>query len=99
MEKKYQIIFLGCGSSSSTPTISCLLDKEKAYECNCEDAIKDPNSIYNRLNPSIFIKSKTQNILVDCGKTFRTAVLKHLLPNSVKILFHSNFNVSLKISL
>ena len=59
MNMDIEVIFLGTGSSSSSPSIKCLINEKKNYECHCKEALENPNSRANRLNPSILIKSKS----------------------------------------
>jgi phosphoribosyl 1,2-cyclic phosphodiesterase len=72
-----ELIFVGCGSSCCTPAAHCLI--ERPVVCSvCIDALK-PNSRNARCNPSVLLKHKSGvNILFDCGKTFRSAVLRVL---------------------
>nr|CCA24935.1 conserved hypothetical protein [Albugo laibachii Nc14] len=77
LESRMEVHVLGCGPSSSVPSMRCLLSSE----CNvCKEAYENPTSMNHRLNPSILIRVKsgngTRNILIDCGKTFRQAALR-----------------------
>jgi phosphoribosyl 1,2-cyclic phosphodiesterase len=88
MPQKADIIFMGTGSSSGTPSIRCAMGKNT--DCvACSSALADPESKNNRGNPSILIKlhpdtdscsgdeSKPyRNVLIDVGKTFKRAALK-----------------------
>ncbi|KAL0592504.1 hypothetical protein ABG067_000068 [Albugo candida] len=72
-----EVYVLGCGPSSSVPSMRCLLSSG----CDvCKEAYENPTSRNHRLNPSILIRVKsskgTRNILIDCGKTFRQASLR-----------------------
>jgi phosphoribosyl 1,2-cyclic phosphodiesterase len=90
-----RLVIVGSGSSSSTPKIDCVANKRPCPAC--VDALRLGHGSKNhRLNPSLLIQvtqpslspdgssvQKTYNVLVDCGKTFREAALKVLVPNSV----------------
>ncbi|KAG7393836.1 hypothetical protein PHYPSEUDO_000013 [Phytophthora pseudosyringae] len=70
-----EVVILGCGTSSSVPSMRCLVGKG----CDvCREAQANPDSKNRRLNPSLLIRNlKTDtNILLDCGKTFREAALR-----------------------
>ncbi|CAK4922913.1 unnamed protein product [Aphanomyces euteiches] len=65
--------FLGTGGSAGIPSIRCLLSGELCAVCH--DAHTNPHSKNRRNNPSLLIRYDSKNVLVDCGKTFREAVL------------------------
>ncbi|DBA04007.1 TPA: hypothetical protein N0F65_009354 [Lagenidium giganteum] len=70
-----EVVVLGCGPSSSVPSIRCLLTRS----CHiCTEAHENPHSKNRRLNPSILVKlvDANKSILIDCGKTFRESVLR-----------------------
>jgi phosphoribosyl 1,2-cyclic phosphodiesterase len=70
-----EVVILGCGTSSSAPSMRCLLGRGCAV---CREAQANPDSKNRRLNPSLLLRNletKT-NVLVDCGKTFREAALR-----------------------
>lgn len=80
---KSRIIFLGTGNSTGNPRMSCLTDPKKP---NCRvsrlamDGSPDCNRNY-RCSPSMLIQynnsdAGVKNILVDCGKHFREAMLR-----------------------
>ncbi|KAG6974577.1 hypothetical protein JG687_00000259 [Phytophthora cactorum] len=65
-----EVVILGCGASSSSSSMRCLLGKS----CHiCREAQANDDSIPRN------IKTNT-NVLVDCGKTFREAALR-VFPN------------------
>jgi phosphoribosyl 1,2-cyclic phosphodiesterase len=86
---RWEIIVLGCGSSSAVPKISCRLSGAK---CACNQTPQAPQNV--RLNPSILIRKvfssptpsgRTDfNILVDCGKTFRESALKYFPMHGIR---------------
>ncbi|EGZ15752.1 hypothetical protein PHYSODRAFT_262111 [Phytophthora sojae] len=69
------VVILGCGTSSSSPSMRCLLGKGCYI---CREAQANPDSKNRRLNPSLLIRNlqTNANVLVDCGKTFREAALR-----------------------
>lgn len=71
-----RVIVLGCGSSSSVPSIRCLMSKKSCIVC--EEAYDNPLSKNRRGNPSILVCLEENCVLIDCGKTFREAVLRHI---------------------
>ncbi|KAI9915404.1 hypothetical protein PsorP6_008120 [Peronosclerospora sorghi] len=70
-----EVIVLGCGPSSSVPSMRCILKQNCAV---CLEAHVNPNSKNRRLNPSLLVRNLTTNtnVLIDCGKTFREAALR-----------------------
>ncbi|RLN20202.1 hypothetical protein BBJ28_00002553 [Nothophytophthora sp. Chile5] len=70
-----EVVVLGCGPSSSVPSVRCLLTKDCAV---CHEAHANPDSKNRRLNPSLLVRNlhANTNVLVDCGKTFREAALR-----------------------
>ncbi|KAL3671479.1 hypothetical protein V7S43_003401 [Phytophthora oleae] len=70
-----EVVVLGCGPSSSVPSMRCVLSKECAV---CHEAHANPDSKNRRLNPSLLVRNlKTdKNVLIDCGKTFRESALR-----------------------
>ena len=60
--------------------------------------MKNPSSLNNRLNPSILIKNveTNENVLVDMGKTFREASLKHFQNNQISHIDKGFFFISKK---
>ncbi|CAH0475883.1 unnamed protein product [Peronospora belbahrii] len=70
-----EVIVLGCGPSSSVPSMRCILSQNCAV---CLEAHTNPNSKNRRLNPSLLVRNliTDTNILIDCGKTFREAALR-----------------------
>jgi hypothetical protein len=81
----WQVLVLGSGSSASTPKINCVITKRTKCVCNAVPF----NPFNHRLNPSILLFNRSEEdmartaILVDCGKTFREAVIKHFPPNGI----------------
>lgn len=71
-----EIVVLGCGPSTSVPSLRCLVSTELCRVCS--EAQANPSSKNRRLNPSILVRNLAtqKNILVDCGKTFREAALR-----------------------
>eukprot|EP00052_Salpingoeca_macrocollata_P002687 m.31791 g.31791 ORF g.31791 m.31791 type:complete len:404 (+) comp12549_c0_seq1:259-1470(+) len=76
---KDRILMLGVGSSTCTPSLSCL-SWDRTKECKvCFDAVQNPESRNRRNNVSMLITftdhlQNEKHILIDCGKTFRLAV-------------------------
>lgn len=70
-----EVVVLGCGPSSSVPSMRCVLSKTCAV---CVGAYADPDSKNRRLNPSLLVRNlkADKNVLIDCGKTFREAALR-----------------------
>lgn len=70
-----EVVVLGCGPSSSVPSMRCVLNQNCVV---CLEAHTNPDSKNRRLNPSLLVRNlKTDtNVLVDCGKTFREAALR-----------------------
>ncbi|CAI5703310.1 unnamed protein product [Peronospora effusa] len=69
------VVVLGCGPSSSVPSMRCILSQNCAV---CLEAHTNPDSKNRRLNPSLLVRNLTTktNVLIDCGKTFREAALR-----------------------
>ncbi len=61
-----KITFLGTGTSTGIPQIAC-----KCAVCTSSDT-RD-----NRLRASVWVETKGQNILIDCGPDFRQQMLRH----------------------
>ncbi|KAG7393837.1 hypothetical protein PHYPSEUDO_000014 [Phytophthora pseudosyringae] len=70
-----EVVVLGCGPSSSVPSMRCVLSKKCAV---CHEAHTNADSKNRRLNPSLLVRNRKtdQNVLIDCGKTFREAALR-----------------------
>jgi len=80
-----EIIFIGSGSSSGTPRVACIAKKEITCEV-CKDSV-NPGSKNKRRNPSIMIRYKKKwNIVIDCGKTFREAMLDLILQHKISVI-------------
>ncbi|CAI5740324.1 unnamed protein product [Hyaloperonospora brassicae] len=77
-----EVIVLGCGPSSSVPSMRCVLRQDCAV---CLEAHANPHSKNRRLNPSLLVRNLAThtNVLVDCGKTFREAALRFFPPLGV----------------
>eukprot|EP01122_Echinamoeba_exundans_P005412 TRINITY_DN15570_c0_g1_i1.p1 TRINITY_DN15570_c0_g1~~TRINITY_DN15570_c0_g1_i1.p1 ORF type:complete len:325 (+),score=21.54 TRINITY_DN15570_c0_g1_i1:361-1335(+) len=71
------LIFVGAGSSTGTPRATCLMKHPVACKV-CSDAIK-PGSKNRRKNPSLLVRYRNKDILIDCGKTFRDSFLAVML--------------------
>jgi len=84
ISKSSYILFLGSGCSASVPELGCVLRGPCSI---CSDGLSNSKSKNNRLNPSLLIQCKQanreNNILVDCGKTFREAALRWFRSNNV----------------
>jgi len=86
------VIFIGSGSSSGTPKIGCI-QSDKPCDV-CADSVK-VNSKNRRRNPSLMIQYKKKNIMIDCGKSFRDAIVDCILKHRIVgidavILTHSH---------
>lgn len=99
-----EVVVLGCGPSSSVPSIRCLLAATPQACRVCHEAHANPLSRNRRLNPSILVRNlahgSERNLLVDCGKTFREAALRVLPPLGVSavhgvLLTHGHADASL----
>lgn len=77
-----EVIFLGTGASTGVPVIAC-----KCKTCKSK-------SRYNkRLRPSILIKHKGENILVDAGPDIRQQALKYKINKlDAVIITHAHFD-------
>jgi phosphoribosyl 1,2-cyclic phosphodiesterase len=72
-----EVIVVGCGSSCGVPAANCLV-KRPVTCAVCADAQRI-GSRNARCNPSMLVKHRSGvNILIDCGKSFRHAMLKVL---------------------
>jgi phosphoribosyl 1,2-cyclic phosphodiesterase len=77
-----RVVILGSGSSVSLPVLSCF-----SSDCRCCTlARSDPHNKNRRLNTSVLIQSGSNNILVDCGKTFYNSALNFLVPLQITSL-------------
>lgn len=78
-----EVVVLGCGPSSSVPSVRCLLTRADCAVCR--GAQLDPASKNRRLNPSLLVRdlARNKNVLVDCGKTFRETALRLFPPLGV----------------
>ncbi|CAG8478748.1 6508_t:CDS:2 [Acaulospora morrowiae] len=75
-----EIIFLGTGTSSGVPTISCLTATEPTCK-TCLSTLKPEGEVNIRRNTSLLIRinhedGEIRNIVIDCGKTFYASALK-----------------------
>ena len=80
-EEEDELIFVGTGVSTALPVLGHLDGSCPV----CMDALHNEKGPNRRNNVSILIRvAKTQqNILIDCGKTFRSAFLRSLAPLKV----------------
>lgn len=68
-----ELIIVGSGSSSGTPMANCL--RKSTVTCmQCLDATR-PGSRNKRSNPSALVCIGGTNVLIDCGKSFKAAML------------------------
>mmetsp|Transcript_20325 Transcript_20325/g.26374 ORF Transcript_20325/g.26374 Transcript_20325/m.26374 type:complete len:351 (+) Transcript_20325:226-1278(+) len=90
-----EVIFMGTGSSTGTPMISCLVGLSKSdTPCVCLSAVQgDPcENKNNRLNPSLLLRFRlnnsdsTRHVLFDCCKTFREAAVRWFSKFSIPYL-------------
>ncbi|CAO0802931.1 unnamed protein product [Mucor circinelloides] len=86
MASVVEIIFLGTGTSSSVPTVSCLTDPEKSCPV-CLSSQTPEGRKNNRRNTSMIVRFRKhddppefrlRNVLIDCGKTFYTSAIEIL---------------------
>jgi len=85
-ECKMKLVFLGTGSSASTPLLSCVLRGDGGCEI-CKRAVSmGPSSKDWRGNPSLLIQVGRKNVVIDCGKTFRESVLRQFSKHGVQFL-------------
>lgn len=81
-KENLRVVFAGSGPSLSLPILSCF-----SSDCSCCTlARSDPHNKNRRLNTSILIQSGSNNILVDCGKTFYNSALNVLVPLQITSL-------------
>ena len=72
---------LGSGNSTGVPWLQCAITDGSAACAVCRDALV-PGSRNHRDNPSAALSyahpdGRPRHILLDCGKTFRSSVLRH----------------------
>ncbi|CAG9573979.1 conserved hypothetical protein [Leishmania major strain Friedlin] len=86
--RRMRLTFVGTGVSSAVPVIGHL-----TTDCACRDAIANPSGPNRRNNVSLLIslpfaegKSGVEwhHVLIDCGKTFRSAYMRVLAPMRVQ---------------
>ena len=90
---------VGSGPSSGVPIVECFVRPREGVTCaRCLAGVNDPCSVNNRTNPSMLLtivasdgdgrerEQPARQVLVDCGKTMRAALLKVLLPRGVRRL-------------
>ncbi|KAG9290330.1 hypothetical protein G9A89_007061 [Geosiphon pyriformis] len=75
-----EIIFLGTGTSSGIPTVSCLTDPKEGCR-TCLSTRTEKGQVNLRRNTSLLIRvenpdGRLRNIVIDCGKTFYVSALK-----------------------
>jgi phosphoribosyl 1,2-cyclic phosphodiesterase len=80
-----ELVFVGTGVSTGIPVMGHFED------CACKDAIENPQSKNRRNNVSLLITTTVSgseqteaNVLIDCGKTFRSAYFAHLVARKLK---------------
>lgn len=72
---------IGCGSSAGVPEMNCV----RKGGCKvCLDALLNPNSLNVRRNSSILLCYQGRSLLIDCGKTFRDAMLRCQREHNIK---------------
>merc|ERR1719235_944189 len=77
-----RLVFLGAGSSSGIPTLSCLTNPADPPCRVCHEANDNPQSKNHRGNPSLLIQLCDEtnvirrNVLIDAGKTFASSVAR-----------------------
>eukprot|EP00730_Choanoeca_flexa_P016277 TRINITY_DN7659_c0_g1_i2.p1 TRINITY_DN7659_c0_g1~~TRINITY_DN7659_c0_g1_i2.p1 ORF type:complete len:396 (+),score=71.46 TRINITY_DN7659_c0_g1_i2:41-1228(+) len=88
-----RIVLLGTGPSTCVPNIGCLLGLRNNGPCPvCKEAHANVHSKNRRNNPSLLIQYKadehaeTENIIIDCGKTFREQIYRFFPKFGVKSL-------------
>lgn len=78
----FEVVFLGTGASTGVPVI----------ECKCSTC-RSKSKFNKRLRPSILIKYKKKNILVDVGPDIREQAIKnHINRLDALIITHSHFD-------
>lgn len=93
-----EIVFIGAGSSTGTPGAACLMRNNCSA---CRDAIEHGHSSRNtRGNPSLMIQHNGKNIIIDCGKTFRSGMLRMIKTRRIEqidavILTHAHADAML----
>ena len=83
------ILFLGTGSSSSTPLAFELMQPEKVSalrrEVSQRATIGDPRNHKNyRCNPSLMLRFDGKNVVIDAGKTFRESIIRWFPEHGVR---------------
>jgi len=76
MGTETKITFLGCGTSTGVPVISC--------EC---EVCRSPNPKNNRTRSSLFLESDTTKLLIDTGPDLRQQLLREGITNADALLF------------
>ena len=70
-----RLTFLGTGSSAGTPVLRCLIQKE--INCRvCEEATKNPSSVFARGPPCLLIEKEGGVLLIDCGQGFKPSAAR-----------------------
>ncbi|KAI8645858.1 beta-lactamase-like protein [Parasitella parasitica] len=86
MASVIEIVFLGTGTSSSVPTVSCLTNPDKSCSV-CLSSQTPEGRKNNRRNTSLIVRFRKhddppefrlRNVLIDCGKTFYTSAIEIL---------------------
>ncbi|CAN8076984.1 unnamed protein product [Agarophyton chilense] len=74
-----EFIVLGSGVSTSIPKINCITRPSEEKPCLvCRKAFEDPFSKERRNNVCALVRHSGRTILIDCGKTMRDAMMRHL---------------------
>ncbi|KAI8051071.1 beta-lactamase-like protein [Gilbertella persicaria] len=86
MASVVEIVFLGTGTSSSVPSISCLTSPKKSCSV-CLSSQTPEGRKNNRRNTSMVVRfrkhsdpegARLRNVLIDCGKTFYDSAIQIL---------------------
>jgi len=78
-----QVIVVGSGSSAGTPLTWCLT--RVPITCTvCLDATTRSGSKNHRRNPSLLLMKNGTNVLIDCGKSFKEAMIKVAMEHNIK---------------
>ncbi|ORY07617.1 Metallo-hydrolase/oxidoreductase, partial [Basidiobolus meristosporus CBS 931.73] len=78
-----ELIFLGTGTSSCVPVVSCLTDPEQACK-TCISTLTPGNEKNVRRNTSLLVRfehpdGRLRTVIIDCGKTFYESTIKYFV--------------------